>query len=400
MDSMILTGLSPLLAYIAAGCAALILLIAVFIGYRAILCAGTGKSVGCQTEEVENEELPSATVVLFSKVDDERLADTLRQIYAQDYPRFSVVVVCDTTFEHKEDIAERFRTEFPGIHVTFIPSESHNLSRRKLANTIGVKAADGEVLVTTVANIEIPSERWLFGMLAPFADGEVEVALGCSRLDYSEMRSLWRWYREFDDTLAAARWAGEALSGNPYRGDGYNLAFRRDTFFKNKGYAKTINLHYGDDDLFVNEISDGRNTRVVLSPDTILRTEWGDSSSRVWSLDKDRYDFTSRGLPRGPFIKSGMVSAAQWLVTLLSAVAVAVGIICGDMAAAVVGVVPWLALVAVDIATYRRIAARFGALRLWWAVWPFMMARPVVNFFFRMRHRRNSVKNYTWQRHK
>ena len=152
MDSMILTGLSPLLAYIAAGCAALILLIAVFIGYRAILCAGTGKSVGCQTEEVENEELPSATVVLFSKVDDERLADTLRQIYAQDYPRFSVVVVCDTTFEHKEDIAERFRTEFPGIHVTFIPSESHNLSRRKLANTIGVKAADGEVLVTTVAN--------------------------------------------------------------------------------------------------------------------------------------------------------------------------------------------------------------------------------------------------------
>ena len=85
---------------------------------------------------------------------------------------------------------------------------------------------------------------------------------------------------------------------------------------------------------------------------------------------------------------------------MLSAAAVTAGILSGDIAAAIIGALPWLALVGADIAVYRRAAARLGSVRLWWAVYPFMMARPVVNFFFRMRHRRNSVKNYTWQRHK
>lgn len=401
MDSMTLTGLSPLLAYIAAGVAVLIFVIAVLVGYRALLRVGNGKGLASPSdEEPESDALPSATVVLYSKVDDDRLAETLRRIYDQDYPRFSVVVVCDASFEHTEELAERFRTEFPGIHVTFIPPESHNLSRRKLANTIGVKAAQGEVVVTTVANIEIPSDRWLAGLVSPFADKDVEVVLGYSHIDFGEMKSVWRWYLQFDDTLVASRWIGTALDGDPYRGDGYNLAFRRDIFFRNKGYARTINLHYGDDDLFVDEIADGRNTRVVIGPDTILRTEWGNSSSRVWSLNKDRYDFTARWLPRAPFLKAGFVSCTQWLVTLLSAAAVAAGILSGDFIAAGVGVLPWLALIGVDIASYRRAAARLESVRLWWAVYPFMMARPVVNFFFRMRHRRNSVKNYTWQRHK
>lgn len=401
MDSMTFNGLSPLLAYTAVGLAVLILLIAVLVGYRALLRTGSGKGlIPPLDEETGSDTLPSVTVVLYSKVDDDRLYETLSRIYEQDYPSFSVVVVCDASFEHTEELADRFSTEFPGIHVTFIPPESHNLSRRKLANTIGVKAAEGEVVVTTVANIEIPSGRWLAGLAAPFADREVEVVLGYTHIDYSEMKSIWRWYREFDDTLVASRWIGTALEGNPYRGDGYNLAFRRDTFFRNKGYARTINLHYGDDDLFVDEIANEDNTRVVIDPDTILRTEWGDSSSRVWSLNKDRYDFTARWLPRAPFLKAGSVSCAQWLVTLLSAAAVTAGILSGDIAAAIIGALPWLALVGADIAVYRRAAARLGSVRLWWAVYPFMMARPAVNFFFRMRHRRNSVKNYTWQRHK
>ena len=401
MDSMTFNGLSPLLAYTAVGLAVLILLIAVLVGYRALLRAGSGKGlIPPLDEETGSDTLPSVTVVLYSKVDDDRLYETLSRIYEQDYPSFSVVVVCDASFEHTEELADRFGREFPGIHVTFIPPESHNLSRRKLANTIGVKAAEGEVVVTTVANIEIPSGRWLAGLVSPFADKDVEVVLGYSHIDFGEMKSVWRWYRQFDDTLVASRWIGTALDGDPYRGDGYNLAFRRDTFFRNKGYARTINLHYGDDDLFVDEIADGRNARVVIGPDTILRTEWGNSSSRVWSLNKDRYDFTAQWLPRAPFLKAGFVSCTQWLVTLLSAAAVAAGILSGDFIAAGVGVLPWLALIGVDIAVYRRAAARLESVRLWWAVYPFMMARPVVNFFFRMRHRRNSVKNYTWQRHK
>lgn len=343
--------------------------------------------------------IPKATVLVYCQSDDDTLLSMLEAVEAQDYPDFEVVVVCDAALDYSEMVAEKIATRFSDVYVTFVQPGSHNLSRRKLAITIGMKAAKGEVVVTTCANASIPSTGWLSAIMAPFASpgGEhIDLSLGVSKMDFFEMRGPGKWYRQFDALLTNALWIGYAANYKAYRGDGYNMAIRRNAFFDNKGFARTINLHNGDDDLFVNEIATSANTRVVASPDSIVTTRWGESSRRVWSIRKERYSFTARWLPHAPFVRSAVQQLCQWI--LPGACGAASFIAFPNIFPAAIAVVLLLIFWGVEIYWYRRLAARLGAVRLFWAVPIFWLIRPIADLMFRYDHLQSRKKNFTWQR--
>lgn len=342
---------------------------------------------------------PKASVLIYCQNDEEILASTLEHISHQDYPDFEVIVVCDAAAEYAEMLNERYGSVYPNVYVTFVQPGSHNLSRRKLAITIGAKAAKGEIIVTTGANIWISSDQWLSQLLAPFCGDSgrhIDVSLGYSHINFANLRGVGKWYRQFDAVLTDALWVGYAADHLPYRGDGFNLAFRREVFFKHKGFAKTINLHYGDDDLFIHEISTPANTAIVVSPESIIETQWEDAGNRIWSIQKERYSFTSRWLPRAPFIRSGIQMLLQWLVPGAALAAALIGL--PNLLPAITGGVVFLCFWLTEIICYRRLARRFEAVRLWWGVWPFWLWRPLADMFFRYDHRYTRKKNFTWQR--
>lgn len=342
---------------------------------------------------------PKASVLIYCQSDEETLENALDQLAAQDYPDYEVIVVCDASAEYAEMLNEKFSQLYTDVYVTFVQPGSHNLSRRKLAITIGAKAAKGEIIVTTVANIHIPSEKWLSSMMAPFC-GEKgkykDVALGLSRINFENLQGPGKWYRQFDSILSDGLWIGYAAMREPYRGNAYNLAFRKETFFKHKGFAKTINLHYGDDDLFINEISNASNTVPIVSEDSIIETEWGKSGNRVWSILKERYQFTSRWLPSAPFMRSSIQMLCQWVVPVAAVSAAWLG--WPNLLPLIAGVILTLLFWGVEIKVYRKLAGRFGAVKLWWAVVPFWTWRPLADAFFRYDHRHSTKKNFTWQR--
>lgn len=348
-------------------------------------------------DEPVPEKAPKVSVVCYSTVDEEQLAESLLMLTSQDYPDYEIIVVCDATFETSEMLAEKYAETYSNVYVTFIPPGSHNLSRRKLALTLGIKAAKGDIIVTTVANAAIPSERWLSMLTEPFRENPgIDVSLGNSRFDFSQMPGAGKWYKEFVSLLTDARWIGYAAAGSPYRGDGTNLAFRRELFFKCKGYSKSMHLHGGDDDLFINEIATDGNTAVVVSPDVTVLTSWGDSSKRVWTMRKSIYDFTSRWLPRGPFLRAGAASLCQWLVLGGCAAAVVFGL--PNIIPAIIAGVLWILFELAQIDIYRKAASRMQATRLWWSIPIFWLYKPIGNAFFKLKHRRTRIKNFTWQR--
>ena len=340
--------------------------------------------------------LPKASVIVFSTDDEERLLTYLDSVTKQEYPDFEVIVVCDTTADTKKTLADLCESRYRNVYLTFIPPGSHNLSRRKLALTLGIKAAKGEVVVTTASNVRIPSDRWLIELLTPFCNKSTDISLGYSHIDYTQIKGAGRWYREFVSLLTDSNWIGTALGHWPYRGDGLNLAFRRQLFFDHKGYSKSIHLHSGDDDLFINEISNEKNTAVVLSPQTILTSDWGEAAKRIWSSQKEQYDFTSRWLPRAPFILSGIVSAMQWFIPLCCIGAGYVGY--PSIFPAIIGSLMIIIFFQSEIIIYRRAAAAMQATRLWWALPLFWLFKPIGNALFHIRHHSEHRKNYTWQR--
>ncbi len=347
---------------------------------------------GAEAETV----VPKVSVIVHSLFPEEELPSFLEMLGRQDYPNFEVVVVCEETSAIVEPLTERCAGLCPNLYITFLPPGSHNLSRRKLSLTIGMKAAKGDVVVTTVSNAVIPSERWLSKMMEPFSDPGVEIVLGCSHTNYRELRGLGRWYKVFQSVLTEAMWMGYALGDKPYRGDGYNLAFRRELFFEHKGYSKSQYLHAGDDDLFVNEIVAPGNSRLVCDADTLLTINWEGAANRVWRAQKEQYSFTQRWLPKAAFRRAGAISAMQWLMVL----AVAGGVVMGlpGIVAPAVSVAILLLFWGMEIWLYRRLATCLEATRLWWSVPIFWLARPVTNWFFAIGHYGRRNKNYTWQR--
>lgn len=359
-------------------------------------------------EEVEEEvelhssasaaNLPKVSVVVYAMTDFDLLEGYLEELQSQDYPDFEIIVVCDASAEASATLAEKFEGE-DGLYITFVPPGSHNLSRRKLANTIGIKASSGSIIVTTTANASIPSASWLREIVSPIVGSQwTSVTLGYSSYDFSELKGVSRWYRQFDAVMASSSWLSSAMTAKPWRGDASNMAFSRQLFFDHKGYAKSINLHSGHDDLFVDEIADAGNTKVVLSKGSILTLHWGSAASRVWTDRKERHDFTRRWLPKGPQLRAGWLSLGQWLSLALTAATVALSL--PGIIAAAVAVVVLLSLWGTEIYSYRKAAARLEAVRLWWAVPLFILLHPLANALFRLDHYRNRFKNFTWQRHR
>ena len=66
---------------------------------------------------------------------------------------------------------------------------------------------------------------------------------------------------------------GMAIARRPYMGVGRNLAYLSATFFRMKGFASTLHLQSGDDDLMINRGATSENTAVEISPESVTWSE-------------------------------------------------------------------------------------------------------------------------------
>lgn len=251
----------------------------------------------------------NASIVVYSNDEWNSLEQLLPQLLSQQtLGQFEVIVVNEGESAQVQEIVSRLRLEHPNLYLTYTPDGARNLSRKKLAITLGVKAARYEVVVLTTASASIDSPHWLQRMANHFANPQVEVVLGAAVAAPGDDRLWGARVRAFDHLDEQTAWLSAALGGNPWRGTEHNLAYRRELFFRNKGFSRHLNLRYGDDDIFVSEIARKTNTVVELSPQAMV-TARGICSPHFagenWRLRR----FTRRFIPRRPWLMS---SLARW----------------------------------------------------------------------------------------
>ena len=98
---------------------------------------------------------------------EESLPDFLTQAYE---PGYEVIVVDESSTDDTEDVLKLFKQEYPQLYTTFLPKPNLNITRRRLALSIGVKAAKNEWVIFTDINSKPPSSEWL-KELAEFING-------------------------------------------------------------------------------------------------------------------------------------------------------------------------------------------------------------------------------------
>lgn len=338
---------------------------------------------------------PPASVVIYAQDEAEELASLLPRVLDQEYdPGFEVIVVNEGESECTSDIVDRLRISHPNLYLTFTPDGARSLSRKKLALMLGIKAARYPVVVNTMASARINSRRWLADMMQPFADSSTEVVLGFAIPDPDDDRQMGKRVRAFDQCASAVTWLTSAIGGKPYRGTGYNLAYTRDIFFRNKGFSRSLNKQNGDDDIFIHEIATPENTAVVMTPESRVGCRYYNARKAHAEQMRSR-EFTGRFIPK---TSRRLMALGEWLIWAMIILCACASIVAypGIIPAIVgivltVGTLVWVAL------TWRRAMRTMGSRSLLFTVPWFTMTRPLRNIRLFLKSRLTSHHEYTWK---
>ncbi|WP_297907207.1 glycosyltransferase [uncultured Parabacteroides sp.] len=217
----------------------------------------------------ESNKIP-VSIIIYAKNSAENLKKHLPALLTQDYPEYQVIVINDGSSDDTDDTLKSFQNEYKHLYHTYIPSNVRYLSRRKLAFTLGAKAARYDILLFTEANCQPLNDQWLSAMVGRYTP-ETSIVLGYCK--YGNYKGLFHKLIAYDNLLTGLRYLSSALSHHPYTGNGRNLSYRKELFFKHKGFYQSLNLHAGDDDLFINEASTKENTRVTYTPDSLTEMD-------------------------------------------------------------------------------------------------------------------------------
>ena len=230
-------------------------------------------------------EQPPVSVIICAKDEANNLRQFLPFVLQQEYPDFEVIVINDGSTDETQTLLNDLCVEYQNLRTTFVPVGANNLSTKKLGLTLGIKAAKNELLLFTDADCMPEDNTWIARMARNFTP-ETDFILGYGA--YLNKKGLLNRLITYDTLFIALQYLGMAIARKPYMGVGRNMAYRKETFFAHKGFASTLNLISGDDDLLVNKASNSKNTKVEIAPDSIT---WSEPSITFgeWFFQKERH---------------------------------------------------------------------------------------------------------------
>src|SRR5690554_3258730 len=212
--------------------------------------------------EIPDDQLPGISVIITSKNDAEALEKNLPYIMEQDYPNFEVIVVNSGSTDETDMVLKAAEQKYPGLYHTYVPAGADGVNEKKLALTLGIKAAKHEVLLFTEAYCKPCSSQWIREFGKEFSKGK-EVVLGYSRIRFDRKTAMWRFIR-YDNLVHHLKFLSMAIAGKPFMGIGRNMAYKKNLFFEQKGFSPILNIDGGEDDLFINRVARKKNTGEVL----------------------------------------------------------------------------------------------------------------------------------------
>ena len=343
----------------------------------------------------DDSDLPKVSIVVYARDDAEQLSRLLPSLLDQDYPmgKLEVIVVNEGQGDATAEVVNTLAFTHPNLYLTFTPDGARNLSRKKLALTLGIKAARFPVVAMLDADTEVRSPQWLRHMARHFTKKRCEVVIGAAAWDGEADNLFGSRHRAFDHTADTVTYLAPAICRHPYRGTSHNLLYKRELFFANKGFSRSLNLRNGDDDIFVSEIARRNNTKVELSPESITIIA-ADNPKRIYRDISCSHLLSGQHVSKASRRLMGFCSLLQWIWLAASIWCVLAGLpsLLPAVAMLALAIIKWTWL----SLSLSKCTVLFAGRALGWSLPWLIISRPIYSLIKKVRAFRYRNRQYTW----
>ena len=238
-----------------------------------------------------DEELEPVSIVICARDVYEYLIDLIPALLTQDYPDYEIVVVNDCSDDETEEYLKDLERREPKIKPVQLKQHLNFFNGKKFPLSMGIKSAKNDIIVLTECNCMPVNDQWLRSVVNRY-NNQTEIVIGYS--PYVQKKSTLNRIMRFDALQNGLLYLSAALSRRPYMGVGRNLSYRKELFYRNKGFISHYMTSVGDDDLFISQVANKKNTEVLIDAENAILTT-PTSSFKLWIRQKSsRYSTVSK----------------------------------------------------------------------------------------------------------
>lgn len=278
-----------------------------------------GKFSFAKPQTVNPKRVP-ISVIVCAKNEEENVKKFVPLLAEQNYHTFEIVLIDDASSDNTLEVFEEFEKQYPNIKLVKVENNEAFWGNKKFALTLGIKAAKYEYLLFTDADCYPTSKDWITAMSAQFTQ-QKNIVLGYGAYEKISNSFLNKIIR-FETLLTATQYFSWAKIGKPYMGIGRNMAYKREEFFKVRGFMDHMKIRSGDDDLFINQAANGDNTTICYVQDSFTYST-PKISFKDWFTQKRRHVSTAKHYKLFDRNQLGLFYLSQLLFLLLPIVLLA-----------------------------------------------------------------------------
>jgi len=215
-----------------------------------------------------SDEKPAVSIVLTANNQYAYLYKYLPVLLDQDYPDFEVLVVNDNSDDGTEDLLKELSRQFDNLKSIALRQSLNWFKGRKFPLSLGIKSARNDIIVLIDAACRPESKNWISEITTAYQN-KVEIVLGYTTFETPSFINRFLRFTAFYDALV---YLSLALSGIPFKGIGKNLSYKRELFYRHKGFSSHYTISAGDDEIFVNKTANSKNTAICISKDSIVKS--------------------------------------------------------------------------------------------------------------------------------
>jgi len=236
----------------------------------------------------ENDELEPVSIVICTQDDYVNLSNMITTLLQQDYPDFEIVVVNDCSMDETEQYLKDMERREPRVKPVQLSQHLNFFQGKKFPLSMGIKSAKNDLLIFTDMSSMPDSNQWLRNMVNCYGK-DTEIVIGYS--PFERRHTLLNQLIRFDSMFCGIQYLSAALCRHPFMGVENNLSYRKNLFYRHKGFISHYNISLGGDDLFINQAATKSNTEVLIDPANPVVSK-PKTSLAAWLRQKARRYYT------------------------------------------------------------------------------------------------------------